>query len=228
MQLLELRTRLRSQVGNPTVVDASDAYLNQLVNDSMKDITGRFRFHKARKRCLFWTVNGQDDYGLPVDCEVVLRLWDTTNRRKLEKIGDRQFSSQTNLPDTTGKPEKYVRYRDYVELYPTPDLGTSADAQDGYAIEVFYKYKQVELAADSDVPGIPDSWHLGIVLYGKYLYYMNQGDVPKQQICMESWKIWLADKPTEIDEESVDIDSGVEVVPLSGPTSARQDFNHAD
>lgn len=228
MQLLELRNRLRSQIGNPTTVDVTDQDLNQLLNDSMKDITGRFRFHKARKRCSFWTVNGQGRYGLPVDCESVLRLWDMTNRLKLEKIGDRQFSSQTNLADTVAKPEKYVRYRDYVELYPIPDQGTSAEAQDGYEIEVYYKYKQALLTDNSDVPGIPDSWHLGIVLYAKYLYRMNQDDIPKQQAALEVWKIWVQDKPTEIDEESVDIDSGVDVLTLSQRSSPRQDFNHAD
>lgn len=228
MQLQELQTRLRSQIGNPSLVDVTNEDLTQLLNDSMKDITGRYRFHKARKRCVFWTVRGQGAYGLPVDCESVFRLWDQTNRVKLEKIGDRQFSSQTNLADTVGKPTKYVRYRDYVELYPIPDQGTSAEAEDGYAIEVFYKYKQVLLSDAADSPGIPDSWHLGIVLYAKYLYYIGQGDIPKQQSSLETWKIWVADKPTEIDEESVDIDSGVDVLTLSQTIDPRQDFNHAD
>ncbi len=208
-------------IGNPSLVDVTDADLNQLLNDSMKDITGRYRFHKARKRCTFLTVAGQSSYGLPVDCESVYRLWDLTNRKKLEKIGDRQFSSQTNEADTVGIQEKYVRYRDYVELYPTPQ-------NDNDVIEVFYKYKQVLLSDDADVPGIPDSWHLGIVLYAKYLYRMNQDDIPKQQAALEVWKIWVQDKPTEIDEESVDIDSGVDVLTLSQRISPRQDFNHAD
>jgi len=221
MQLLEFRTRLRSQIGNPSEVDVTNTRLNQLVNDAVRDVTNRYRFHKARKRCSFFTVAGQSAYGLPSDCEAVFRLWDKTNRRKLEKIGDRQFSSQTNLADTLGLQEKYVRYRDYVELYPTP-------MNDNDEIEVFYKYKQVELANDSDIPGIPDSWHYGLLLYAKFLYYQDQGDGPKKQSAYEDFKLWVSDKPTEIDEESVDIDSGVDVLTWSQSIDPRQDFNHAD
>lgn len=228
MELSDLRIRLRAQIGNPTDVDVANSKLDQLINDSMKDITSRYRFHKARKRCVFYTVRGVGDYGLPVDCEVVLRMWDMTNRVKLEQIGDRQFSSQTNLATTYAKPTQYVRYRDYVELYPIPDQGTSAQAQDGYAIEVFYKYRQVTLVNASDVPGIPEAWHIGIVMWARWMYYMEQGDNPKKQSAFEDFKLWVADKSTEVDEERVDTDSGVEVLSLSQQFTPRQDFNHAD
>lgn len=218
MQLDEMRTMLRARIGNPSTVDVIDPKLNEVINLAMHDISGRYRFHKARKRCTFLTVAGQSAYSLPIDCEVVYRLADITNFKKLEKIGDRQFSTQTD--NVNAKPLKYVRYRDFVELVPIPD--------DVYTIEVFYKYFVVTLANDGDSPGIPASWHYGIVLLAKWYYYTDQADAPKAAMAYEAFKLWVSDKPTEIDEESVDIDSGVDILTLSQQSTPRQDFNHAD
>lgn len=218
MQLSEMRVMLRALVGNPSIVDATDSALDEKINLAMHDISDRYRFHKARKRCTFLTVVGQSSYSLPSDLSAIYRLQDLTNFKKLEKIGDRQFSSVTN--DDLGKPLKYVRYRDFVELLPIPD-GI-------YTIELFYKYFVQSLEQDGSVPGIPPAWHYGIVLLGKWYYYIGQSDTPKAASAYESFKLWASDKPTEIDEESVDIDSGVDILTLSQQLTPRQDFNHAD
>lgn len=218
MRLSEMRTILRSRIGNPTIVDVPDSVLDQELNAAYQDIVDRYRFHKARKRCQFDTVIGQARYDLPSDVLSVFRVKDMTNNVKLTKWGDRQLS----VADVTeAKPTRYVRYRDYIELWPTPD-GV-------YTIEVYYKYAHGKMTADDDQPGLPSVWHEGIMVKAKYNYYMNiANDQPKAVMAYEGWKLWVQDKPTEIDEESVDIDSGVEVVPLSTPITERLDFDHAD
>src|SRR5262249_25531704 len=150
---------------------------------------------------------GQGMYGTPTDCTTVLRLMDLTNFQKLEKIGDRQFSSRKDdtTSDKWGKPMQYNRYRDGVDLQPVPDAV--------YTIEMLYRYDVPDMVADTDVPGIPSTWHIGLVYYGKYLYYDSKDDIPKKNDSYQAWKLWVADKPTEIDEESkADIDSGVEIL----------------
>jgi hypothetical protein len=218
MNLLEMQNRLRSRIGSPTQIDVPDTMLRTELNSAYLDIVDRYRFHRARKRCLFSTVIGQARYDLPTDVLVVMRVRDNTNQVKLEKWGDRQLSSRSD--DATGHPLRYVRYRDWIELYPVPD-GV-------YQMEVFYKFMHTDLVEATNVPQIPPSWHEGIVVLAKYNYYANVAtDAPKAGMAYEAWKLWVADKPTEIDEESVDIDSGVEILPLSKPMTERLDFDHS-
>ncbi len=219
MNLQEMQNILRSRIGNPTAIDVPNSVLTTELNAAYLDIKDRYRFHRARKRCTFSTVIGQSRYDLPTDVLSVFRVRDNTNNVKLRKWGDRQLSSRED--NLNGKPLRYVRYRDWVELNPTPD-GV-------YQMEVFYKYMDTNLALATDVPQIPPSWHEGIVVLGKYNYYANvANDQPKAQMAYEAWKLWVADKPAEIDEESVDIDSGVEILPLSSGISKGLDFDHSD
>ena len=219
MNLQQMTNLLRGRIGNPTTTDVADSTLQAELNAAYLDIKGRYRFHRARKRCQFQTVIGQARYDLPLDILVVLRVSDETNRVKLEKWGDRHLARR---PDNElAKPLRYVRYRDWIELNPTPD-GV-------YTMEVYYKFMDQLLQVGGDVPQLPETWHEGIVVLGKYNYYANvANEAPKAGMAYEAWKLWVADKPTEIDEESVDIDSGVEILPLSSGIEKGLDFNHAD
>jgi hypothetical protein len=220
VNLLQMRTTLRARIGNPTTTDTLDSVLDGEINAAYTDIVDRYRFHLARKRCRFDTIAGEARYDLPTDVLVVMRLSDITNYRKLIKWGDRQLNSVDNYT-AQGKPIYYVRYRNWVELSPIPD-GI-------YTIEVFYKYAHAPITDDQQIPNIPLSWHEGIVLMAKHKYYSNiENDQVKAAMAYESFKLWVSDKPTEIDEESVDIDSGVEIVPLSKPTTERLDFDHSN
>jgi len=139
------------------------------------------------------------------------------------KVGDRDYATRLNdiEPATWGHPEKYLRYRDSVDLIPVPN--------GEYVIEVFYKYDVVDLVADADTPGIPPTWHYGLVMYAKYLYYtQEQNDQPKAVLAYEAFQLWAKDKPTEIDEESVDIDTGVVIPTLANDPVRRLDFDHSD
>jgi hypothetical protein len=217
MNLTNMRTLLREHIGNAPESEVDNNKLNTLLSLANTDISDRYRFHKARKICRFDTVAGQDNYDLPTAMTALLRAQDVTNFRKLTKVGDRQYSSRTS--DSQGKPEKYVRYRGYIQLIPIPD-GV-------YTIEIFYRYAAIDLTTEDQSPEIPSVWHYGIVLYAKYLYRSAQGDVPKRDAAMEEFKLWVSDKPTEIDEESVDIDSGVEIPTLTDG-STRLDFDNSE
>jgi hypothetical protein len=234
MNLAEMQVRLRRRIGSPLEADVSNDVLTDHLNSAMLDIMDRFRFHKARKRCRFNTQPGLSRYGIPTDAKVIFRLMNVTKGYKVVKHGDRHLASDSpstdstslddsvNFPpeDTWGQPTEYIRYRDYMELMPIPD--------DVYTMEIFYKYDEAELVDADDEPGIPRVWHIGIVMLAVWFYYSEQKDVPKTQDALNLFTQWAEGKPNEIDEESVDIDTGIIVPTLDAHLKPRLDFNHAD
>lgn len=219
MQLTEMRSRLRRQVGNPTTTDVADSVLTQHINSGYKEIANKFRFHTVRKLCRFSTVVGTKRYGIPSDCAVVLRVRDLTNEKRLEKFDDRRAFEEVDL-DTTGYPTYYTRFRDWVELHPSPN-GV-------YEIELHYKADMADLAGDTETPTLPTSWHEGILRLAKYYYYDEQGDIPKATAAYNAYTVWADSKPIEVDEEKTDFDSGVTVPTLSNGLPKNLDFNHSE
>lgn len=213
MNFLELRAKLRRSVKNPGEGDAPDTDLGEYINEGYRDLAGRYAHHQTRKRCTFTTIRGQAKYQLPPDLASVLRLRDTTHGRKIWKSGDRKIADQ-RVPKLEFWPRYYTRYRHYVELVPTPN-------QDGYIIEVFYIAIPAVLQADTDVPVLPETWHQGIVLRARWYYFIDRGDSAQATEALNTFSVWVSDKPSEIDEESVDIDSSVEVPELEVPMNSR-------
>lgn len=222
MNFTELKARLRKALQNPALEELTDDDCGLYVNDGYRDLSGRYPFHQSRKRCTFDTVIGEERYQLPPDIAAVLRLSNLTIGYKLRKAGDRLIADRL-VDGFRTWPKSYVRYRNYVELAPTPSAI--------HTIEIFYKAIQHELSAGTDAPVLPEDWHNGIVLRGRWYYYLDRGDLSQQSASDAAYKLWLSDKPGEIEEESVDIDSGVELPELSRhfwPRSSRFDDGYFD
>lgn len=216
MDLVTIRTRLRRQCGSPDTTDVPEADLTEFINSAYRDISSRYRFHTVRKICQFSTVAGDKMYGLPTDCEAVLRVRDVTSGKKLAKRGDRFVAEQeASDVDVEGAPTDYVRQKDWIWLDPTPDTV--------YVIEVFYKAGITDLSADADEPIIPVSWHEGILKLARHKFYDDKGDIPKAKYALENYNSWLSTKTIELDEEKSDIDRGV-VIPTLQRT-ARKSFD---
>lgn len=207
MDLVAMRTKLRKRIGNPDTGDVPDADLDEHINQAYRDITDRFRFHAARKICNFPTVSGTKDYGLPTDVGVVLNIRDETTGQKIVKIDHSDDAGQESEDsDITGRPQGYIRLRNFLRFEPTPD-GV-------YNIRVFYKAAIVDLVDDADVPVIPEAWHEGIMKLARHYYYDNKPDVPKAQYALAIYQSWLSTKPVEVDEEKRDLDKGVRLPTL--------------
>lgn len=210
MNFGELKARLRVSVKNPDEVDSPEEILGSYINSGYLDLAARYDYHQTRKRCTFTTVAGEAKYQLPGDVASVLRLRDNTHGRKIWKKGDRAIAMQ-NVPKWEHWPRCYVRYRNYVELLPTP-------SETGFVIEVYYIAIPAVLAVDSDIPVLPLTWHDGIVMRARWYYFMEKGDSVQATQALNNYSVWLSDKPNEIQVESVDIDSGVEMPTLQGRT----------
>ena len=215
--LITLRTRLRKRIGNPTVAAVPDADLTQVINDAYGEIATKYKFHKVRKLCTFDTVVDQQKYGLPTDCYAVLRVRDTTNKIKLEKAGDR--TAATDDATASAKPTSYVRQRDWIALYPTPD--------DIYTMELFYKAKPTDLSADVDYPVLPGAWDEGLLRLARFYYWDSIGDLPKATYAQTLYDKWVSDMPLEFDDEADVIDSGVEIPTLGNSQDKGLDFDHS-
>lgn len=151
MQLSEMRDSLRRRIGNPTTTDVSDTRLDQKINDSMREIMDKYAFHMTRSIATFPTVAGTKRYDIPADCVAVLRVWNATDRQRIMKR-DMRWLAETENQDTntTGRPQYYVRARDWYQFYPIPD-GV-------YTISVFYKNSVADLVVDADEPLIAPAY----------------------------------------------------------------------
>jgi len=181
-----------------------DSKLNQHTNDAYLEIVDKFRFHRGRSKYTFNTVASTATHTLTNSVIAVFRVWDTTNNKWLIKMGDREFA---NTVPSEGQPERYARFGDDVVLVPTPD--------DIYTISIFGKFVPTVLSADGDAPVIPSTWDYGILLLAQHKYYYEQGDQAKSQAAFNMFNLWLQNKPSEIDEELIDVEQGVEVPSLT-------------
>lgn len=203
-----MRTSLRSKVGNPTTTEVPDATLTRFLNEAQRFIGGRYPFNETRCVKTFDTVAGTARYTVPTNLLSLFRLWDDTNKKKIQKRGVRFLATaRKNVPD--GKPLYYVRTKDWFQLIPTPDAI--------YTLNIYYFQDTTDLAADGDVPVLPAGWHDGIVVKARHLYYDERGDIGKAIYAKNEWKDWVSDKPSEIDLEKDDLeDAGVIVAELGG------------
>lgn len=208
MDLTTMRTRLRARIGNPDITDVPDVDLTRILNSAYGDIADRFRFHKVRKLCTFPTVTSQREYGMPADLLEIMKVRDLTNGRQIKKADYIDAASNAEKADSIieQQPLHYIRYRNFINLYPTPD-GV-------YVIELFYKAGVVDLVADADTPILPAPWHEGIIKLARHYFYDEKGDIPKSQYALSIYNSWLSTKPNEVDEEKKDLDKGVRIPSL--------------
>lgn len=203
MNLQAAQISLRSKIGNPTTANVPDATLTGYLNDAYRFVATRYPFNEMRKVVSFSTAVGTDRYIVPPDLAVVKKLWDDTNKKQIMKRGVNFVSS---LPKNmqTGKPKWYFRADDWMQIIPSVD-GI-------YSLMLYYQIQPAALVNAADTPIIPVSWHDGWVLKARHIYYDEKGDIGKAIYANNAWKDWVADKPSEIDQEKEDTDQAVDLV----------------
>lgn len=213
MQLSTMRDTLRTKIGSPSTSDVSEATLTRILNASYREIGAKYPFNETRCIKSFSTVVGTNRYTLPTDLAVLFRVWDATNNIKLRKRGVRFLATMPNqMP--AGQPRDYIRAKDWIQLSPSPSEIIS--------VQIFYLTEIQDMVDDTDTPVLPLAWHDGIVLKARHTFYDERGDVGKAIYSKSEWKDWVADKPSEIDQEKDDLeDAGVIVASLGGEHGRR-------
>lgn len=195
MDLTTMRTRLRERVGNPDTTDVPDATLTLRINEALIDIMDRFNFHGAKTtNTTTVTVVGTRNYNLPTGTDVLIGVRDDTNGVKLKKIDRVEYDElAASTVVTNGKPTSYWEENGVIYLDPPPN-GI-------YTIKLRYRKATVELAANSDTPPIPTSWHPGIVILARYKYWEVLEDGPKMALALQTFSSWVQTKTDETAEE---------------------------
>lgn len=202
MNLLTLRTRLRRAIGAPSEAQVSDTTIDEHLNDAYIEMCDEFKFRNMRTINTFTTLANIDKYQLASTVTTILRLWDETNQRPVGRWDMTDFARQGGqLQDFTGPPIKYIRDRDFIQLVPIPDAV--------YSLTYYAKSTPTALAADDDIPDIPEPWHKALIKLARHIYWDDVGDVAKAQYCYNNYRLWLQHKPDEYaDELSSEIEDG--------------------
>src|SRR6266849_6864187 len=87
MMLSEIRTAVRTRIGNPSTSDVTDVSLNGHINDAYQEIFNKYKFKRRRGRARFSTIIGAGKYDTSTLTNVIYKAWDRTNGRELTKIG---------------------------------------------------------------------------------------------------------------------------------------------
>jgi hypothetical protein len=210
MTLLTLRTLLRRLVGNPSTANVPQSELTLVINIAFKDIVAKYRFHRARTICFVDTEVGQDRYFIPRDVGILKKVWNQTLGCEIRKAGIKGIINS----EPTGEPTHYHRIGRVLHLRPVPD--------EVWRINMYYHRMVADLVEDTDVPVIPSVWHIGLLIYAVYWYWTFRQDYARAQIALNNWKVWVSDKPTEVDEELIDSDIHTEL-----PTRPRRRWHRA-
>lgn len=219
MNLTAALADLRTRIGNPNTTEMPDATLTSILNYAQREIATKYKFLIFRVEGSIPTIIGTSDYALPSNVKVVRSVWDVTNKIKLRKAGERFNAESLANYTVNSKPLWYMRIGNNIRLYPTPDAV--------YTIKYFGKQVPTDLVAGGDLVVLPDTWIDGLLKLTRAKYYDDIAhDITKAIEAMNSWQLWLQTQPTEIDEENVDNDRGVEM-PTLGWTGPRLDWDHS-
>lgn len=206
MDFVDIYNNIKTRCGSPADV-TSDVWKSH-ANAAYRYICSRYRFHATRITATFVTVSGSQRYDLPVDSQAIEHLWilpSIGTSRKLKRVGPEQKMRRIGSTEV-GVPCEYYLESGFFELFPIPSAVFNMGIQ--------YWYLPGDMVLDSDKPVIPSSWHDGIVLYGRYLFYDSRMDTQKAQYSLASWNAWVISKPDEISEENVFTEGGISVPSL--------------
>lgn len=165
MTLLQLRNEVETRADDTSL---SDSTLNQWINLSYKDMTGRFEgeWPFLLSTDTQATVAGQAAYALPSDFSKSYDLTVQTAAGSSEAdeyayvpFMDRNISGLAVAFTVNGAQTQFT-------LHPAP-------AEAGLNITLEYFAEPADLAADSDLPVMPSRWHEGIVYLTLMRYYQR-------------------------------------------------------
>lgn len=220
---LTAQTDLRASLGNPaTTGAASAANLKACLNDAILELYDKYRHLRGESTQTVTTVASTASYALGATVEAVLFVWDNTSGmtgRRLRKMPEDDLPR--TVPTVTGRPTHYYRTGSTIQLFPVPDAV--------YTIGLLCKTTPTALSADGDLMPLPDSWKPAWYKLARYYYYDGVGNDPaKAREAYASYQVFVNDKPTQAEEESVDPVVGVDLGYASRGWRPRQDWDNED
>jgi hypothetical protein len=211
--------QLISELRVYTGVDSNelpDADALTILNISWWEVMDKFKF-REKESCVVMqavgeptgsTVAGNRDYILPGDLEAsrIVAILNPNDQRhyELERMSEKEYENvYSEDPTLQAIPTNYVRYSNFVRLYPTPD-------QD-YTITLYYWTRLQDLASNSNLT-IPQSWHEIILFGGVWRVYARIGDLQrKASFQFDQQRLIETSIPVEVKEQYDTSRAGVSV-----------------
>ena len=100
------------------------------------------------------SVSGENRIDLPSDFREMINLsWLTGSSRTFRRVSESEVDREGFLP--IAKSDKFVLFRDWIELHPSPDSA--------YSIQLRYHSWGTDMLAVTDVPSVSTPWRKGIL-----------------------------------------------------------------
>jgi hypothetical protein len=193
LQLIEIRAEILAHGFGSN--QFPDSRLNQFVNEGYGIVNRRVPFYGQDASQSFSTAAGANVYAWPAD---LLRLRSVRDiDRGLELASVLMDDLDRSNPTTQGAPYSYALNGPAVQLYPIPD-GI-------YNLAYRYWKAPPKLAADADVPALPEDWHSLLVFYGLKRCYAGDDDMPQAQYWTGEFTNMLSQYAADVKFPSTDM-----------------------
>jgi hypothetical protein len=200
MNLLELRTELKSILGNRTSVE--DSRYNLWINNSEIEIASAFQFFETETWKYRDTVIGSYIYALPSDLLAIYSLRDNTNKRKIIRSGYRKIDNIDFIQ--SGNPTHYIRYGSNIMF----NYKCSA------IIRLYLRYctQLTAMSVDTDNPTLKQPWHEPILLGAEWRGWKALSEVKKALVAKNEYIAMVRSRKLDMEIEDSDEEFGMEPV----------------
>jgi hypothetical protein len=180
MTLAELRTAVRTRIGNPSTDGFfSDAQLNDLVNEALQAISIEDDWPWLQTSENIALVAGTAAYTPTAG-------WVRTKQLFIQEGDPLTFVSLAEIDaygiQNRGTPDVYTIYGDQVLVRPVPQV----------AATLIHQYNKSEplITVDGTSPLMPVIFHYAIVAYAAHLAQKRQGDLAQADAELRDYKEW--------------------------------------
>lgn len=159
LDIVLLRNELKTHLGDQSLDDPT---CDLLLNRSFWALLNKYPFKEKEKTFYFALIVGEPNYQVPTLFEAIriisIEDLDSYEHVTLDRMSIFEYENEfANITSAQGKPIKYIRERDYIRLFPTPDKT--------YAMTLKCWITLADISdTDSDFP-LPPNW-FEILLYG--------------------------------------------------------------
>lgn len=216
MNRAEMTNTLRKAVGSPPEDQVPDSELWEYLNQGYMDVATRYPQFRDRSNFEFATSQGTDLYGLPDNAGAIVDIKLAVTGKSLDRGSFRDYNRWASHPQ--GQPRMWARDGGNIRVYPVPDKA--------YQLVMVHKVLPPPLAHDSDIPNLNEDWHYGIILRARWYYWdTGNNDFPKASAALQSYNVWIADKPSGLEEERAMLDQAVQLPELKNGYGSRFRIN---
>jgi hypothetical protein len=180
MTLSEMRTAVRSRLGNPATDGFfSDAQLNDFINEALQVISSEDDWPWLQASENIALVAGTAAY-TPV------AGWVRTKQLFIQESDPLTFLPLAEIDSYgiahTGTPDAYTIFGEQILVRPVPQV----------AATLIHQYVKTEpiITVDGTSPIMPVMFHFSIVAYATHLANKRQGDLQQANVELEDYKMW--------------------------------------